>query len=335
MKPAGIVGVPRCYDKCNVQYTCCVPRINFDLQQLQAFVAVADRSGFRAAAEDLHLSPAALSRRVDRLEQLLGARLFERTTRDVRLTRVGESFLSRARLALDDLEAAVLGVHEIAARHAGRISIACVPTVATARMPQLIEGFSRRLPQVRVRLMDGGMDEVAAAVRTGEADFGLGFSGVTDPALNFEPLLEERYVLAVRRDHPLARKRSPNLAMFSGERWVAVARTSGNRRLLDAGLGADQRPPPAWLEVGHVSALLAMVEAGLGVGLVPELALPVRDPRLKGLHLADVPLTRRMGVLTLAGATPSPLAQRFLSHLRTAWCEAPARAAKAGDSASG
>lgn len=335
MKPAGIVGVPRCYDKCNVQYTCCVPRINFDLQQLQAFVAVADRSGFRAAAEDLHLSPAALSRRVDRLEQLLGARLFERTTRDVRLTRVGESFLSRARLALDDLEAAVLGVHEIAARHAGRISIACVPTVATARMPQLIEGFSRRLPQVRVRLMDGGMDEVAAAVRTGEADFGLGFSGVTDPALNFEPLLEERYVLAVRRDHPLARKRSPNLAMFSGERWVAVARTSGNRRLIDAGLGVDQRPPPAWLEVGHVSALLAMVEAGLGVGLVPELALPARDPRLKGLRLTDVPLTRSMGVLTLAGATPSPLAQRFLSHLRAVWREVPARTANVGNAASG
>lgn len=311
-----------------------MPRINFDLQQLQAFVAVADRSGFRAAAEDLHLSPAALSRRVDRLEQLLGARLFERTTRDVRLTRVGESFLSRPRLALDDLEAAVLGVHEIAARHAGRISIACVPTVATARMPQLIEGFSRRLPQVRVRLMDGGMDEVAAAVRTGEADLGLGFSGVTDPALNFEPLLEERYVLAVRRDHPLARKRSPSLAMFAGERWVAVARTSGNRRLIDAGLGSDQRPPPAWLEVGHVSALLAMVEAGLGIGLVPELAMHPRHTTLKGLRLTDVPLTRRMGALTLAGATPSPLAQRFLAHLRSAWREIP-QAAKAADAASG
>lgn len=320
-----MVGGGRCYDKCNVQYTCCVPRINFDLQQLQAFVAVADRSGFRAAAEDLHLSPAALSRRVDRLEQLLGARLFERTTRDVRLTRVGESFLSRARLALDDLEAAVLGVHEIAARHAGRISIACVPTVATARVPQLIEGFSRRLPQVRVRLMDGGMDEVATAVRTGEADLGLGFSGVTDPALDFEPLLEERYVLAIRRDHPLSRARKPTLAMFAQERWVTVARTSGNRRLMDAGLEASHRPPPAWLEVGHVSALLAMVQAGLGIGLVPELALPSRDARVKGVRLEDVSLTRRMGILTLAGTTPSPLAQRFITQLRSAWRELPTR----------
>ncbi|WP_295534869.1 LysR family transcriptional regulator [uncultured Pseudacidovorax sp.] len=294
-------------------------RINFDLQQLQAFVAVADRAGFRAAAEDLHLSPAALSRRIDRLEQLLGARLFERTTRAVQLTRAGEAFLPRARLALDDLEAAVLGIHEIAARHAGRVSVACIPTIATTRMPGAIDGFSRRMPLVKVRLMDGGMDEVAAAVRTGEADFGLGFSGVSDPGLAFEPLVEDHYVLAIRRDHPLARKRAPTLALFAQERWLAVARTSGNRRLLDAALDVTGRPPVAWLEVGHVSTLLAMVEAGLGVGLVPALAVPQRHPVLKGLRLDDVGLRRHLGVLSLAEGQLTPLARRFLDHLRQSW----------------
>ena len=85
-------------------------RINFDLQELQAFVAVAERASFRAAAEDLHLSQPALSRRVDKLEAQLGAKLLERTTRRVSLTNIGRVFLERARTAIDELESAVLSI---------------------------------------------------------------------------------------------------------------------------------------------------------------------------------------------------------------------------------
>lgn len=293
-------------------------RINFELQQLQAFAAVADRSSFRAAAADLQLSPAALSRRVDRLEELLGARLFERTTRSVQLTRVGAAFLSRARLALDDLEDAVLGVHEMASRHEGRLAIASVPTVATAWLPPLIVSFNRRLPHVRLKLIDGSMDEVAMAVRTREADLGLGFGGLSDPALNFEPLLAERYVLAIRRDHPLAGVRAASLENFAKERWVSVSRTSGNRRLIDAGLAPAQQLPKPWMEVEHLNVLIAMVKAGLGVGLVPELALSPLDPTIRAKRLSDLTLARHLGILTIASSIPSPLAQRFIKDLRVA-----------------
>jgi len=83
-------------------------RINFDLQQLQAFVAVAERGSFRAAADHIHLSAPALSRRIDKLETILGTRLFNRTTRSVELTAMGRVFLERARAALDDLEVAIV-----------------------------------------------------------------------------------------------------------------------------------------------------------------------------------------------------------------------------------
>jgi len=305
-----------CCNKCNAHYNCCVQRINFDLQQLQAFVAVADRQGFRAAAEDIHLSPAALSRRVERLEQLLGARLFQRTTREVRLTRVGEAFLSRARAALDDLEAAVLGINEMSARHAGRVTVACLPSGANTLMPAAIASFAKQMPHVRIRVMDEGMNDVAASVQSGEADFGLGFRAAPDGGLTFEALWDDPYVLALRRDHPLARRRRVSLADLADERWLSLARTSRNRQVLDEYFDEERRPPQPWLEVSHVATLLAMVEAGLGIGMVPSMALERSHAVLKGVVIADASPTRRIGLLSLEGGRLKPVAQRFYDQLK-------------------
>jgi DNA-binding transcriptional LysR family regulator len=305
-----------CRNKCNVQYNHCMTRINFDLQQLQAFVAVADQGSFRAAAERIHLSAPALSRRIERLEELLGARLFQRSTRAVRLTRVGQAFLERARAALDDLESAVLGINEISARHAGRVAIACLPTAAATLMPRAIQSFSKAMPHVRIRVIDEGMNEVAASVESGEADLALGFAAPSDQGLKFDPLWRDPYVLAMRRDHPLARKRGIKLADAAGQPWLSVARTSRNRQVLDDYFTASGRSPQAWLEVSHVATLLAMVEAGLGVGIVPSSAIPPRHAALAAVNLADVKLHRHIGLLTLEGRRLTPVAQRFHDHLK-------------------
>ncbi|HKX42685.1 MAG TPA: LysR family transcriptional regulator [Burkholderiaceae bacterium] len=278
---------------------------------------MADRGGFRAAAEDLHLSASALSRRIERLEELLGARLFQRTTRDVRLTRVGEAFIERARAALDDLESAVLGVHEISARHQGRVTVACLPTAAVTLMPQAIASFGQVMPRTRVRVIDEGMNDVAASVVSGEADFGLGFAGPSDAGLKFDGLWNDPYVLAMRRDHALARKRRLRLADLANERWLSVSRSSRNRQLLDDYLTASGRSPQAWLEVAHVNTLLAMVEAGLGVGIVPSIALIGHQQRMVvGVALADVHLVRQIGLLTLEGRRLTPVAERFYQHIK-------------------
>lgn len=312
-----MIAAGHCGNKCNVQYNCCVSRINFDLQQLQAFVAVADKGSFRGAADHIHLSPPALSRRVERLEEMLGARLFHRTTRDVKLTRVGQAFLERARAALDDLESAVLGIHEISARHAGRVTVGCLPTGAVTLMPQAIRSFCKLMPRVRVRVIDEGMNEVAAAVVSGEADFAFGFAGVPDEGLHFEPLWRDPYVLAVRRDSALARKRRVMLADVIGLPWISVARTSRNRQMLDEYFAAAGRSPQAWLEVAHVATLLAMVDADLGVGLVPSMAIPHDHPTIAAMGLGDVVLQRDIGLLTLEGRRLSPVAQRFYEHLKS------------------
>jgi DNA-binding transcriptional LysR family regulator len=254
---------------------------------------------------------------VGKLEDILGARLFVRTTRDVRLTRVGEAFVERARAALDDLESAVLGINEISARHAGRVSVACVPSAATSFMPRAIQSFCEKMPRVRIRVIDEGMNEVAAAVVKGEADFALGFPGAADAPLRFVPLWRDPYVLAVRRDHPLARRRGAKLADAGGEAWLSVGHTSRNRQVLDEYFAARARPPQPWLEVSHVTTMLAMVETGLGVGIVPSLAVPQDHPKIVGVKLADLQAARRIGLLTLEGRRLTPVAQRFFDHLRT------------------
>ena len=117
---------------------------------------------------------------------------------------------------------------------------------------------------------------------------------------------------------PLARKRRLVLADVAGERWVSVARTSGNRQVLDEFFGDALPVPQAWVEVSHVATLLAMVEAGLGVGMVPSMAIERRHASLKGVVLADARPTRRIGLLSLEGARLKPVAQRFYDHLRSA-----------------
>ena len=152
-------------------------RINFDLQQLQAFVAVAERGSFRAAADHIALSAPALSRRIEKLETILGARLFNRTTRAVELTPLGRVFLERARAALDDLESAMLGISDIAGSRSGRVTVACVPSAAIYFLPSVVRSFSERYPLIRIRVIDEAASQVLASVVSGESDFGISFMG--------------------------------------------------------------------------------------------------------------------------------------------------------------
>ncbi|WP_294771335.1 LysR family transcriptional regulator [uncultured Rhodoferax sp.] len=293
-------------------------RINFDLQQLQAFVAVAERGSFRAAAEEIHLSSPALSRRIERLESILGAKLFNRTTRDVRLTPLGRTFLDRARAALDDLEAAMLGISDIAGSRTGRVTVACVPSAALHFLPSVVRSFSERFPQIRIRLMDEAAGQVLASVLSGECDFGISFMGNQVPGVEFEPIHDDEFVLAMPRAHAFARRRSIAWAELADERLIAVARSSGNRQLLDDALAKAGCNPSYRFEVSHIATLLGMVEAGLGMAAVPRLALPVEHPTLVGVALRKPSVSRQLGLTTLRGGSLSAPSQVFYDYLRSA-----------------
>ncbi len=289
--------------------------INFDLHQLQAFIAVSERGSFRAAAEDIHLSPPALSRRIEKLETILGTRLFNRTTREVKLTSLGQVFLERARSAVDDLESAMLGISDIAATRSGRVTVACVPSAALYFLPQVISSFSRRYPAIRIRVIDESMNQTLQSVLSGESDFGIGFMSSLMPEIHFEGIHNDPFVIAMRREHPLATRKSISWSAIEGERLISVARSSGNRQLLDDVLAKAGIQPHFAFEVSHIGTLLGMVEAGLGLAAVPRMALPADHHGVVGLPLKSPAISRSLGLLTRQGTPLRPAAAMFHAHL--------------------
>jgi DNA-binding transcriptional LysR family regulator len=294
-------------------------RINFDLQHLQAFVAVAERGSFRAGAEHIHLSAPAISRRIDKLEGILGAKLFIRTTRKVELTPLGRIFLERATAAMDDLEAAILGISDLAASRTGLVTVACVPSAAIHFLPAVVQTFAERFPQIRVRVVDEAAGEVLSSVLTGESDFGIGFIGGRTAGLDFSPLRKDPFVLAMPRAHELAARKTVAWKELGGQRLIGVGRSSGNRQLLDDALTKAGVAPGYRFEVNHVATLLGMVEAGLGLAAVPQMALPRQHPTLVGLRLRGPSIWRELGLVTRRGTTLRPAAEVLRDHLRAAF----------------
>lgn len=291
-------------------------RINFGLDELQAFVAVAEKSSFRAAAQELCISQPAPSRRVDKLEAALGARLLDRTTRRVSLTNVGRQFLEQARTALDGLEDAVLRLTDSASLRRGLVTVACVPSVANHLLPAILAVFANEFPSVRLKVIDESANTVLASVLSGDADFGLNFVGAQEPDLSFEAIGRETYVLALPREHRWASRESIAWAELADEKMVAVSRDSGNRLLIDNALSALSRRPSAFYEVNHVTGALGLVAAGLGVAALPNLSLPETHPTLKGIALVEPSVHRVLGLIARKDRPLQPAAAVLYGMLK-------------------
>ena len=284
----------------------------FDLNDLQAFRAVAELGNFRRAAESVHISQPAFSRRIDKLEEALGVRLLDRTTRRVSLTAVGRDFARKVQVLLDELDATLLAIRGVAATRMGEVTVACVPSTVYYHVSQVIQRFRQTYPKVRVKVFDASANEVLGAVARGEADFGLNFIGSQEPDIEFLPLVQERFVAACRRDHPLARRRRVAWADLAAYELISVAQSSGNRLLLDQALaGLDLRLNTV-CEAQHVTAMLGLVEAGLGVAAVPAMAMPGPDhPVLVSVPLDTPVVSRHVGLIRRRGRTLAPAAQQL------------------------
>lgn len=294
-------------------------RIKFDMGELIAFVTTAEKASFRLAAQALFLSPPALSRRVERLESVLGARLLERTTRHVELTAVGHEFLQEARRALAGLDEAVQRVDDRLKLRRGRVAIACIPSVATNLLPPVLRTFAAAQPEVQVHVIDESARQVLDAVLRAEADFGLSFTGSQDPSLRFEALTRERYVLAMPRSHPWARRTQVQWSELAGQRLVSVSHQSGNRLLLDQVMAELPEQPVAWYECNHIAGALALVEAGLGLAAIPQLALKEDHAQVCGVPLTAPDVWRTLGLLQRRDRVLSPTAQALRQCLLQAY----------------
>lgn len=291
-------------------------RINIEIGELQAFIAVAEKSSFRAAAESLFISQPALSRRIEKLEDELKSRLLERTTRRVSLTDAGRQFLAHAKLVIEELSLAYQNIEARAAARTGQVKIACVPSVANHLLPTVLQAFAQSHPGVRVKVIDESASLVLESVLRGEADFGINFLGSQEADLEFTPVRAEPYVVVMPADHRLARRPSVTWKALANERLVSVSPSSGNRLLIDNAFANIEKRPSIHYEINHITGAINLVAAGLGVAIVPGLALNRQlHAGLRGVPLAHPRVARTLGLITRKGDHLHDVARQLAQQL--------------------
>lgn len=287
------------------------------LMKIQSFVAVAEAGQFRKAAEKIGVSQAALSTNVRDLEHHLGVALFSRTTRNVRLTVEGERFLRKVRVVVDDLAAAVADVRDQAELKRGRLIVAATPSVASNILPGAISAFKGSFPGVQVQVVEDSSSGVEQRVENGAADFGVGPMPARRADLAFSFLCRDRFVGVVSSSNPLARRKTARLAQLLVYPLLTTAPDSSIYNSIRTVL--EQRGIA--FHTDHLLAqhqtIVAMVAAGLGVAILPVLALGNLDLRgIATLKILDVEIGRDIGVLQHKGGSVSSAAREFLRQLR-------------------
>lgn len=250
-----------------------------DVRRLRVLSEVASRGSFSAAAEALTLTQSAVSQHVAALEREVGLALIVRGTRPVELTEAGYALTRHATGIFARLDGAEQELSEIAGRRHGRLRFGCFPTALATLMPPAFTEFRRDHPQVTLTVVDDHLQRLIPRLETGELDLALIYDSVSLPdiaarELERIPLLDDVFQAVLPTGHRLARRRRPiDLSDLSGEPWIGGAPTSAWYRIAsDACRRAGFTPRAGFASDDHV-AVQALVAAGLGVSVIPGLAV--------------------------------------------------------------
>ncbi|HEX4944297.1 MAG TPA: LysR family transcriptional regulator [Usitatibacteraceae bacterium] len=283
-------------------------QLNMSTRHLRAFLALAELRSFTRAANRCHLSQPAFSALVRSLEDSLGARLFDRDTRNVELTAEGRLLEEPARRLVADFEGLVTDIGDRVARRKGRVSVAALPSLAAGWLPGIFAEFRRANPGVDLALHDTLSDQCLDLVRAGRADFAIAATGPESPEWSTEVLCRDRFHLVCRRDHPLARKALLHVKDLAAYPFVHFSRASSVRQHLEAALHPQQMSTV--LEVEHLTTVMGMVEEGVGITVVPALTLfEFERGSLMHRPLAVANLKRTIYIVRRADRSLSPAAQ--------------------------
>lgn len=290
--------------------------MNITLRQLRAFLAVAEDGSFTGAAARLHITQSAASALIRELETEMGLRLFDRTTRRVEPTDAGREFQASAARILGDLDHAVDDAHALAERRRGRVTIAAPPLLAAAMLPAAVGEFGRRFPAMRVVVRDLRTDEIVAAVAGGGADCGIGTFAPGSEEIEQSELMADTLMLFCRRDHPLAGGRV-RWSDLRGQPQIALTRESGVRALVDRTLAAEGVAGEPAFEVTQMITTIAMIEAGLGIAVLPAYARAfARLYRIVSRPIDAPRVSRPISFIRRRGRSLSPAASSLLEVLR-------------------
>jgi len=292
--------------------------MNVTLRQLHAFVLTAQHGSVTRAAERLHLTQSAVSVLIRQLETSLGVRLFDRTTRSLRLTVVAEEALAVAERMLRNEEELLAGIRGLTERRRGHVTMAATAAVAAGTMPRALGQFREQFPDIGVTMLDVAPDKLVAMVLSEEVEFGIGtVDGSFASEIALDTLLRDTVGVVARRDSPVAKRDRLSWDEALALPVIAVRKGSGIRALIDATLAAKGKTlKPAW-EVSFLTTALAMVAEGLGIAILsPYLISSLYYPALVTRPLVDPLVTREISAIMKPGRTISFASESFIDVTR-------------------
>ncbi|NMG30038.1 LysR family transcriptional regulator [Aromatoleum evansii] len=291
--------------------------MKIDFDGIQAFVVIAELGGFSKAAEHLHVTQTALTRRVQKLESYLGLRLLDRTTRYVELTAVGREFLPQAKAIVGEMTLAVGRLKDMSKHARGSFTLACVPTMASHVLPAVIRRYMQSHPGNRVRLIDTSAFEVRDAVLHGQAEIGIGIPTERHPEILETPLLEEPLMFFCRKEHPLSDRTSVTWSDMREAELIVVSSMTATRVFMDYQLAKRGISLSGAYEVQHHATAISLVAAGVGTAILPASTLEEgARPGVCRIPLVSPVVKRKITLLRRKNSTLSPAANAFFELLR-------------------
>jgi DNA-binding transcriptional LysR family regulator len=283
-----------------------------DWAGLNAFVAVVDRGGFSAAAEHLHLTQPAVSKRIAQLEQSLDTRLFDRLGRQILLTEAGRLLLPRARQMLAEAEATRRALADLGQEIGGRLSLATSHHIGLHRLPPLLRRFGVDHPRVAldIRFMDS--EQAYAQVLAGEVELAVTTLGPAAPPLRATPVWDDPLCFAVAPDHPLARQPRVSLADLAAHPAVLPDPGTFTHGIVAATFARRGLVLQLRMTTNYMETIKMMVATGLAWSALPHIMV---DPQLCVLPVPGVRLSRQLGYVTHGGRSLSRAAQAFIELL--------------------
>lgn len=284
---------------------------NLRISQLRIIDAVARHQSFSRAAAEVHLSLAAVSSAIAQVERQIGMALFERTTRSVRLTPLGNQYLPQIRDIVRTYDRFVQELSREVTDRRGRVALGCLTLLGVQIVPKALALVRKRHPLVEIELRDNAAQGVYEDVETGRTDLALASEYENRPGLSFTPLLKDEFVLICQRSHELAKRRTIKLSETYKYRFIALSRDTGVRRTLDRQLGPLEGLWSIAYEVSQLSAAIGLVSEGLGISIAPRLGLP---PRLaQGIKVVEIRENRPLRMLGLLRRIDRPLSPAALA----------------------
>jgi LysR family transcriptional regulator, hydrogen peroxide-inducible genes activator len=286
-----------------------------EFHQLRYVCAIADTGNFSRAAERCRIAQPSLSQQVLKLEEDLGAKLFDRLGRSVRLTEAGRVFISHARAILEQMEAARSSVADKNADVRGTVAVGVIPTVAPYLMPGYTAAFAKKYPDAKLRIVEETTSILVDALRDLSIDVAVLALPLRHKDLELFPIRTEPLFAVLRSDHPRASAASLTLKDLRGESFVLLRDGHCFRDLSLATCTRARVTPKVAFESGQFSSLLGMVAAGVGVSLIPEMAID-HNVDCSYVRLSDTRATRTIVAAVVRGRSFNRVQQAFVSGIR-------------------